>query len=227
MYGNIEALKASPKCQEKFPGRFSMADTLWTCPKSHIDGQNHKNTCFRRAIFHKRTSRRATWAHCFRVFFLDFLHLTEIFYTCAAGGTGDKLQVYSLILYWSGVSLGLKAGQAASHLPGPWTCGTMHIQTFGVRISQITLQVKCIAMDSNETMFVTGSADGDIKVGPLFWSFHLYKHGRKCQVWDLTSQRAIQSYPQEHSRHGLFKNISQGVAQVWFCNDVIDIQNVC
>jgi WD40 repeat protein len=56
--------------------------------------------------------------------------------------------------------------------------------------------VKCIAMDSNETMFVTGSADGDIK------------------VWDLTSQRAIQSYPQEHSRHGLFKNISQGVAQV-------------
>ena len=151
----------------------------------------------------------------------------EIFYTCAADGTGDKLQVYSLILNWSGVSLGLKAGQAASHLPGPWTCGTMHIQTFGVRISQITLQVKCIAMDSNETMFVTGSADGDIKVGPLFWSFHLYKHGRKCQVWDLTSQRAIQSYPQEHSRHGLFKNISQGVAQVWFCNDVIDIQNVC
>merc|ERR1711953_610822 len=56
--------------------------------------------------------------------------------------------------------------------------------------------VKCIAMDSNETMGVTGSADGDIK------------------VWDLTSQRAIQSYPQEHSRHGLFKNISQGVAQV-------------
>ena len=59
MYGNIEALKALPKCQEKFPGRFSMVDTLWTCPKLHIDGQNHKNTCFRRAIFHKRPSRRA------------------------------------------------------------------------------------------------------------------------------------------------------------------------
>ena len=59
MYGNIEALKASPKCQEKFPGRFSMVDTLWTCPKSHVDGQNHKNTSFRRAIFHKRPSRRA------------------------------------------------------------------------------------------------------------------------------------------------------------------------
>ena len=36
-----------------------MVDTLWTCPKSHIDGQNHKNTCFRQAIFHKRPSRRA------------------------------------------------------------------------------------------------------------------------------------------------------------------------
>ena len=59
MYGNIEALKASPKCQERFPGRFSMVDTLWTCPKSHVDGQNHKNTSFRRAIFHKRPSRRA------------------------------------------------------------------------------------------------------------------------------------------------------------------------
>ena len=64
MYGNIEALKASPKRQEKFPGRFSMVDTLWTCPKSHVDGQNHKNTSFRRALFHKRPSRRATWAHC-------------------------------------------------------------------------------------------------------------------------------------------------------------------
>ena len=29
------------------------------CPKSQIDGQNHKNTGVRRAIFHKRPSRRA------------------------------------------------------------------------------------------------------------------------------------------------------------------------
>ena len=33
--------------------------TLWMCPKSQIDGQNHKNTGIRRKIFHKRPSRRA------------------------------------------------------------------------------------------------------------------------------------------------------------------------
>ena len=72
-------------------------------------------------------------------------------------------------------------------------------------------------MDSNETMFVTGSADGDIKVHikpiNLLTVMNMIKVHHH-QVWDLTSQRAIQSYPQEHSRHGLFKNISQGVAQV-------------
>eukprot|EP00090_Calanus_glacialis_P031935 TRINITY_DN5300_c0_g1_i1.p1 TRINITY_DN5300_c0_g1~~TRINITY_DN5300_c0_g1_i1.p1 ORF type:complete len:2845 (+),score=1055.83 TRINITY_DN5300_c0_g1_i1:272-8536(+) len=56
--------------------------------------------------------------------------------------------------------------------------------------------VKCLAMDSNETIFCTGSVDGDIK------------------VWDLSWHRAVHSYPGEHARHGLFKNISQGVAQV-------------
>ena len=86
----------------------------------------------------------------------------------------------------------------------------------------ITLKVKCIAMDSNETMFVTGSADGDIKVSTILKTYvntHMSLNASESiwmQVWDLTSQRAIQSYPQEHSRHGLFKNISQGVAQVWF-----------
>ena len=58
--------------------------------------------------------------------------------------------------------------------------------------------VKCLAMDSNETIFCTGSVDGDIK------------------VWDLSWHRAVHSYPGEHARHGLFKNISQGVAQVKF-----------
>merc|ERR1712059_4619 len=56
--------------------------------------------------------------------------------------------------------------------------------------------VKCLALDSNETMFVTGSDDGDMK------------------VWDLTNHRALHSFQGEHARHGLFKNISQGVAQV-------------
>ena len=56
--------------------------------------------------------------------------------------------------------------------------------------------VKCLAMDVHETMFCTGSVDGDIK------------------IWDLSWHRAVHSYPGEHARHGLFKNISQGVAQV-------------
>ena len=51
-------------------------------------------------------------------------------------------------------------------------------------------------MNINETLFCTGSADGDIK------------------VWDLNSHRIVYTYQGEHARHGLFKNISQGVAQV-------------
>ena len=56
--------------------------------------------------------------------------------------------------------------------------------------------VKCLGMDGNETMFATGSIDGDIK------------------IWDLSWHRIVHSYQGEHARHGLFKNISQGVAQV-------------
>ena len=51
-------------------------------------------------------------------------------------------------------------------------------------------------MNEDETMFCTGSADGDIK------------------VWDLSFHRIVHTYQGEHARHGLFKNISQGVAQV-------------
>lgn len=53
-----------------------------------------------------------------------------------------------------------------------------------------------MSMNSHETLFCTGSADGDIK------------------VWDLNSHRIVHTYQGEHARHGLFKNISQGVAQV-------------
>ena len=38
-------------------------------------------------------------------------------------------------------------------------------------INEPLLKVKCIAMDSNETMFVTGSADGDIKVNNILKGF--------------------------------------------------------
>ena len=56
--------------------------------------------------------------------------------------------------------------------------------------------IKCLCMDEDETMFCTGSADGDIK------------------VWDLGLHKIVHTYQGEHARHGLFKNISQGVAQV-------------
>ena len=56
--------------------------------------------------------------------------------------------------------------------------------------------IKCLCMNEDETMFCTGSADGDIK------------------VWDLSFHRIVHTYQGEHARHGLFKNISQGVAQV-------------
>ena len=55
-------------------------------------------------------------------------------------------------------------------------------------------------MNINETLFCTGSADGDIK------------------LWELASHRVVHTYQAEHARHGLFKNISQGVAQVHFCS---------
>ena len=37
-------------------------------------------------------------------------------------------------------------------------------RTISIHSTKQKFKVKCIAMDSNETMFVTGSADGDIKV---------------------------------------------------------------
>jgi len=56
--------------------------------------------------------------------------------------------------------------------------------------------IKCLCMNINETLFCTGSADGDIK------------------LWELASHRVVHTYQAEHARHGLFKNISQGVAQL-------------
>ena len=62
--------------------------------------------------------------------------------------------------------------------------------------------VKCLALDPNEEFFVTGSVAGDIK------------------IWSLNSYKCYYTFPEEHARHGIFKNISQGVSQVW-----VDQQN--
>lgn len=57
--------------------------------------------------------------------------------------------------------------------------------------------IKCLAIDPNEEFFVTGSVDGDIK------------------VWSLSNHKWIYTFNEEHTRHGIFKNISQGVLQVF------------
>ncbi|CAG2109036.1 unnamed protein product [Medioppia subpectinata] len=58
--------------------------------------------------------------------------------------------------------------------------------------------VKCMALDPGEEFFVTGSADGDIK------------------VWGLGSVRVLfYSFPGEHSRSTLFRNIGMGVSHLY------------
>lgn len=56
--------------------------------------------------------------------------------------------------------------------------------------------IKCMALGPEEDIVVTGCVDGDIK------------------IWSLGSYKCVHTFTEEHSRHGIFKNISQGVSQV-------------
>ncbi|XP_023723664.1 dmX-like protein 2 isoform X1 [Cryptotermes secundus] len=56
--------------------------------------------------------------------------------------------------------------------------------------------IKCLAIDPGEEFFVSGSADGDIK------------------VWGLSVHTALYSFAGEHARSSFFKNIGQGVTQL-------------
>ncbi|XP_058066512.1 dmX-like protein 1 [Anopheles bellator] len=56
--------------------------------------------------------------------------------------------------------------------------------------------IKCLAIDPNEEHFVTGSADGDIK------------------VWGLTVHTQLYSFMGDHARSSFFKHIGQGVTQL-------------
>ena len=40
------------------------------------------------------------------------------------------------------------------------------------------------------------------------------------QIWSMSSYKCYHTFGDEHSRHGIFKNISQGVSQVF-----VDSQN--
>uniref|UniRef100_A0A0P4VQG0 Uncharacterized protein n=1 Tax=Scylla olivacea TaxID=85551 RepID=A0A0P4VQG0_SCYOL len=57
--------------------------------------------------------------------------------------------------------------------------------------------IKCMALDHSEEFFCTGSADGDIK------------------VWGLGVHNLIYNLSGEHSKSTLFKNLSQGVTQLY------------
>ncbi|XP_055631831.1 dmX-like protein 2 isoform X2 [Toxorhynchites rutilus septentrionalis] len=56
--------------------------------------------------------------------------------------------------------------------------------------------IKCISIDPHEEHFVTGSADGDIK------------------IWGLTVHTLLYSFMGEHARSSFFKHIGQGVTQL-------------
>ncbi|CAG0879086.1 unnamed protein product [Darwinula stevensoni] len=56
--------------------------------------------------------------------------------------------------------------------------------------------IKCLALDPNEEFFVTGSADGDIK------------------VWSLGVHNCMYSFPGEHAKSSFFKTTGQGVTQL-------------
>uniref|UniRef100_A0A8C7ZU86 Dmx like 1 n=1 Tax=Oryzias sinensis TaxID=183150 RepID=A0A8C7ZU86_9TELE len=57
-------------------------------------------------------------------------------------------------------------------------------------------QVKALAVDSVEDCFISGSAEGTIK------------------VWSLASQSLLYSFPNEHARQSLFRNLGTGVMQI-------------
>ncbi|XP_015792670.1 dmX-like protein 2 isoform X2 [Tetranychus urticae] len=61
--------------------------------------------------------------------------------------------------------------------------------------------IKCMTLDPGEEFFVTGSADGDIKV----WSL-------------IPPQSVVCSFPGEHSRSTLFRNIGMGVSHLYVNN---------
>jgi WD40 repeat protein len=59
--------------------------------------------------------------------------------------------------------------------------------------------VKCLAIEPGEEYFVTGSADGDIKV----WSLNTAQHA------------LMYAFAGEHSRSTLFRNIGMGVSHLY------------
>lgn len=56
--------------------------------------------------------------------------------------------------------------------------------------------VKALAVDPTEDCFISGSSEGNIK------------------IWSLTTQCPLYTFPNEHSRQSLFRNLGTGVMQI-------------
>src|SRR4051812_46817314 len=75
-------------------------------------------------------------------------------------------------------------------------------------------------MDPHEEIFVTGSADGDIKVKRKFpvclSSLNCLRQFLFIQVWALGASMSspLFFYPGEHKHSSFFKHMGQGVTQI-------------
>uniref|UniRef100_A0AAY4DPT2 RAVE complex protein Rav1 C-terminal domain-containing protein n=1 Tax=Denticeps clupeoides TaxID=299321 RepID=A0AAY4DPT2_9TELE len=79
--------------------------------------------------------------------------------------------------------------------------GWISVLDLAQRVQRQSLQahdspVKALAVGSTEACFISGSAEGNLK------------------VWSLSTQTLLHSFPNEHSRQSLFRNLGTGVMQI-------------
>ncbi|TRY64794.1 hypothetical protein DNTS_004401 [Danionella cerebrum] len=67
--------------------------------------------------------------------------------------------------------------------------------------------VKALSVCSDESCFISGSAEGNIKRRHISFV-------RMFQVWSLRSQSLLHSFSGEHTRQSLFRNLGTGVMQI-------------
>ena len=77
--------------------------------------------------------------------------------------------------------------------------------------------VKCLALDPGEEFFVSGSADGDLKVKITFILCPIPTINTFTpKVWALGSMcQLLHSFPGEHTKSSLFRNIGMGVSHIY------------
>ncbi|XP_062854976.1 dmX-like protein 1 isoform X2 [Trichomycterus rosablanca] len=68
----------------------------------------------------------------------------------------------------------------------------LHRQSFQAHDSA----VKTLAVDSTESCFISGSAEGNIK------------------IWSMSTQCLLHTFPNEHARQSIFRNLGTGVMQI-------------